>query len=69
MLYFHPYKRMKQRLGFDAGAAVPLDYGLFAIMIPMIVGSIIGLMLQKFGLIGESFAFFIMVISVIAAAV
>jgi uncharacterized phage infection (PIP) family protein YhgE len=69
VLYYRLYKRMKQRFGYDAGAIVPLDYGLFAIIIPMIAGSIIGLMLQKFGIIGESIALFILVISVTAAAI
>jgi uncharacterized phage infection (PIP) family protein YhgE len=69
MLYYRLYKRMKQRFGYDAGAIVPLDYGLFAILIPMIVGSIVGLMLQSFDIIGESIALFILVISVTAAAI
>jgi hypothetical protein len=69
MLYYRLYKRMKQRFGYDSGAVIPLDYGLFAIIIPMIVGSIIGMFLDQLGFVGEAGALIIIVLCVAAAAI
>ena len=47
---------------------MPLDYVLFAIIIPVRVGSILGNILQRLGIVGDGFGFLIMVLSVISAA-
>ena len=69
MLYYRLYKKMKRNFGYDSGVFVPLDYGLFAIIIPMIVGSAIGKALQSLLGIDEAYAFLFMVLLVITAAV
>lgn len=69
MLYYRLYKIMKKKLGYQASAFIPLDYGLFAIIIPMAVGSIIGLILENFGIVSQASAFLVMVSFVVTAAV
>lgn len=69
MFYYRLYKRMKQRFANKATVFITLDYGLFAIIIPMVGGSILGMVLERIGLINQEFAFYIMVLSVAAAII
>lgn len=69
MLYYRIYKRMRQRLGEKATVFITLDYGLFAIIIPMVAGSIFGVVLERFGIVSEENAFFIMIFFVAFAII
>lgn len=64
MPYYKIYKRMKQRSAYQPSAFVSLHYALFAIIIPMIAGSVLGIMLKRIGIASDPSAFYIMVSSV-----
>lgn len=64
MLYYRMYKRMKQKSGYEPSAFISIHFGLFAIIIPMVVGSLVGMVLEKIGVVNEDFGFFIMMLFV-----
>lgn len=61
VLYYRVYKRMKQRSAYQPSAFVSLHYALFAIIIPMIGGSVLGMVLERIGIASDPSAFYIMV--------
>lgn len=69
MLYYRIYKRMKQRSAYQPSAFISIHYGLFAIIIPMIAGTILGMLLERIGITSEPAGFLIMVSFVAAGAI
>lgn len=69
MLYYRVYKRMKQRSAYQPSAFVSLHYALFAIIIPIIAGSILGMLLERIGIASKPSDSYIMVSSVAAGAI